>query len=162
MSGLRIAIIGNSGSGKSTLARRLADEHKIETIDLDEVYWLPDQPGVARSPADAEAVLRSRLKEHSGWVIEGCYETLIGAIEDLNPSLIWLEPGEETCRQHCRERPWEPHKYPSKEAQDANLELLLDWVSDYYQRDGAMSFKAHDAFFQAWTGDKEKLSRADG
>ena len=27
-------------------------------------------------------------------------------------------------------RPWEPHKYPSKEAQDANLALLIGWIRE--------------------------------
>jgi hypothetical protein len=28
-------------------------------------------------------------------------------------------------------RPWEPHKYLSKEAQDANLEMLMGWIRAY-------------------------------
>lgn len=139
----------------------MAEEGKLTTIDLDEVYWLPDQPGVARPSEDSEVILRERLQDLSGWIIEGCYETLIESIADLEPTLLWLEPGEEACLTHCRERPWEPHKYPSKQAQDANLQMLLDWVSDYYRRDGAMSFKAHEALFNTWTGEKEKLTSAD-
>ncbi|MCR9279679.1 MAG: hypothetical protein NXH85_17105 [Pseudomonadaceae bacterium] len=158
MNSKRFAIIGNSGSGKSTLAKWMAEQYNLEAIDLDEVYWLPDQPGVARPGEDSEAMLRERLQHLSGWIIEGCYETLIDSVADLEPTLIWLEPGEEACRRHCQERPWEPHKYPSKQAQDANLPMLLDWVSDYYRRDGAMSFKAHEAFFQGWSGAKKQLT----
>ena len=152
---MRYAIIGNSGSGKSTLARQLGQSIGVTPIDLDEIYWESDQPGVARDLAVAEQLLRERLDGQEGWIIEGCYDDLIGSVLDLNPQLIWLDPGKAVCLQHCRERPWESHKYPSKSAQDRNLPMLLQWVSDHYSRTGAMSYHAHKQLFEQFSGSKE-------
>ena len=159
---MRYAIFGNAGSGKSSLARRLGIALGVTPIDLDEIFWEPDRPGVRRDAAAARDDLLLRLGERTRWVVEGCYEELIVSLIDLRPTLIWIEPGEARCLAHCRERPWEPHKYPSKEAQDKNLPMLLAWVSDYYRRDGPMSYAAHEAFFDAYGGPKRRIQAGDG
>jgi hypothetical protein len=84
---------------------------------------------------------------------------LIAAALPFGPRLILLDPGEDQCLANCRARPWEPHKYPSREEQDANLESLLAWVSAYYTRDGDMSMTAHRALFEAHEGPKTELLR---
>lgn len=148
----RIAILGNSGSGKSTLARRVTRGTDVRPIDLDEIYWKPDLPGVRRDPERARADLLARLDGHTAWVIEGCYEELIAHVLDREPMLVWLDPGVDVCQAHCRSRPWEPHKYASPEAQDRNLEMLLEWVADHYRRSGAMSYAAHRNLFDGYVG----------
>lgn len=55
----------------------------------------------------------------------------------MRPELIFLNPGVEACVRHCRARPWESHKYPTRDAQDANLAMLIDWVRSYPSRDDA-------------------------
>jgi hypothetical protein len=55
-------------------------------------------------------------------------------------------------------RPWEPHKYPSKEAQDKNLEMLRAWIRDYEVRDDEFSLAAHRALFDGFKGEKVELS----
>jgi adenylate kinase family enzyme len=157
---MRYAIIGNSGSGKSTLARRLASAIGVDPIDLDAVYWEPERPGVRRDPVEAEADLLGRLEGHRCWIVEGCYEELVEPLLKWQPMLLWLEPGEATCIQHCRQRPWEPHKYASREAQDQNLAMLLQWVADYYHREGPMSYSAHEWLFTHYIGSKKRLQDA--
>jgi hypothetical protein len=46
-------------------------------------------------------------------------------IMPLANELIYLNPTTQQCIENARNRPWEPHKYESKEKQDANLELLI-------------------------------------
>jgi hypothetical protein len=60
---------------------------------------------------------------------------------------------------HARARPWEPHKYASKEAQDANLDMLLGWIADYPSREGPLGRAAHEALFEGFTGRKERRVR---
>ncbi len=157
---MRIAIIGNSGSGKSVLARRLSGG-LTPVLDLDTLAWEPGQVAVARDPALATADLESFCLEHEDWVVEGCYGSLIQASLRQDSELIFLDPGAETCLRHCRNRPWEPHKYASREEQDRHLEFLRGWVSDYYRRDGEMSHRAHLALFEAHGGAKRRLARAE-
>ena len=59
---------------------------------------------------------------------------------------------------NARARPWEPHKYASREEQDASLEFLLGWIRDYATRDDVFSLAAHRALFDAFAGDKIELT----
>jgi adenylate kinase family enzyme len=153
---MRIAILGNSGSGKSTLARWLAEQSRAGLLDLDTVAWEPDQ--VLRTPEAAAADVRHFCSNQENWIVEGCYRSLVNAALGYHPLLLFMNPGEEVCLSNCRARPWEKHKYASKEQQDERLAFLLSWVSDYYRRDGDMSLKQHRACFDAYGGAKEELS----
>lgn len=156
---MRFAILGNSGSGKSTLARWLAESADLAVLDLDSVAWEPNRPAIQRPVAHAEADVVAFCAHHARWVVEGCYGNLIDAVLPFQPLLVFLNPGLEGCTANCLDRPWEPHKYSSKQDQDANLAFLLSWVADYYTRDGPMSLQAHRAVFAGYTGRKVELRR---
>ncbi|MEQ1908164.1 MAG: shikimate kinase [Vicinamibacterales bacterium] len=157
---MRIAIIGNSGSGKSTLARWLAVRTGAPLLDLDTVAWVPGQIAVPRSTDEAENEVRAFCSGHQNWVVEGCYANLVNAALAFSPRLLFLNPGEEQCIANCRARPWEPHKYDSKEEQDTRLPFLLSWVGEYYRRDGEMSLAGHVALFASYIGPKHELRTA--
>lgn len=152
----RIAILGNSGSGKSTLAAALSAESATPVLDLDAIYWEPKKIAVPRPPEAVLADLNAFCMGSKGWIVEGCYGDLISAVLRWDPELVFVNPGEEVCLRHCRARPWEPAKYASKAEQDAKLDFLLGWVSDYYKRDGTMSLKGHRAVFDAYAGPKRE------
>jgi adenylate kinase family enzyme len=158
---LRLLIFGNSGAGKSTLALRLAHEHAIAHLDLDTLAWLPGAPPrrrpLAEAGADIDAFIDANAR--SGWVIEGCYTDLLQHAAHHCTRMIFLNPGIEACVANCRARPWEPHKYPSREAQDANLPMLLDWVRDYATRSDTFSLAAHRALFEAFSGARHEIDR---
>ncbi len=156
---LRIVVIGNSGSGKSTLAAALASEHELEHLDLDTLAWQPTQPP-ERAPIEvAEKALRSFTTRSEQWVAEGCYADLIALLLPQATLFIFLDRPVEACQKNARARPWEPHKYASKEAQDANLQMLLDWIAGYPEREGVLGRQAHEALFLAFPG--KKLRRLD-
>ncbi|HEU5136855.1 MAG TPA: hypothetical protein VFU13_17035 [Steroidobacteraceae bacterium] len=154
---MRVAILGNSGSGKSTLACSLATRSGAALLDLDTVMWEPGQIAVARSPDAAKADVRAFCTRHEHWVVEGCYASLVNEALNASPFLLFLNPGVEQCLANCRVRPWEPHKYPSKQEQDERLAFLLSWVREYYTRTDDMSLMAHRACFDAYSGAKEEL-----
>jgi hypothetical protein len=77
---------------------------------------------------------------------------------DFAPRLVFLNPGEAQCLANCRARPWEPHKYASKQEQDERLPFLLSWVSQYYVRDEDMSLSAHRALFHTYSGPRIELT----
>jgi adenylate kinase family enzyme len=154
---MRIAIIGNSGSGKSTLARNIATCHALVSLDLDTLAWEAGKIAVARDEADAIADVRNFCATHDRWVIEGCYANLVRATFAFSPQLIFIDPGVDACIANCRARPWEPHKYKSKQEQDEKLEFLIEWVRAYYTRDGDLSLAAHQALFDEYHGAKHKL-----
>lgn len=158
---VRVAIIGNSGSGKSTLARVLA-AGVVPVLDLDTVAWKPGEIAVPQEPVVARAQLDAFCLAHADWIIEGCYAGLVGAALEHAPQLVFLDPGRAACQANCRARPWEPHKYASPAEQDARLAALLDWVAEYYTREGDMSFAAHRALFDAYGGPKQHLVTLPG
>ena len=153
-----ILVVGNSGSRKSTLARRLAGEHGLTHLDLDPFAWLPTEPPTRMALEEAERQIRSALADTEGWVVEGCYADLLGLLADEATELIFLDLPVEVCQSHARSRPWEPHKYPSKEAQDANLSMLLEWIAAYPERDGALGRAAHLELFDRFGGQKRRVT----
>jgi adenylate kinase family enzyme len=158
---MRVAIVGNSGSGKSTLAGQIASAHAITPLDLDTVAWEPGKIAVARPAEAAAADITTFCSSQDRWVVEGCYAALVsGALEPL-PILLFIDPGVDACLANCRRRPWEPHKYASKDEQDQQLEFLLSWVREYYTRDGDLSLAAHQALFDGYRGAKLRLSHHD-
>lgn len=157
---MRFAILGNSGSGKTTLARWLAESANLAVLDLDSVAWQPNEPAVQRPSDLAEADVAAFCAARTRWVVEGCYANLVEVALRFEPHLVFLNPGLQLCTAHCYNRPWEPRKYPSRQAQDANLEFLISWVAGYYTRDGPMSLRAHRGVFAGYSGRKSELQRA--
>jgi adenylate kinase family enzyme len=155
---MRIAIVGNSGSGKSTLAHQLETMYSLAKLDLDTVAWEPDKIAARRDHAVAIADVVKFCDSNQHWVAEGCYASLVQAALQRRPMLVFMEPGVENCLANCRLRPWEPHKYKSKEEQDAKLGFLLSWVSEYYGREDDQSLAAHQALFDGYRGPKRKFT----
>ena len=150
----KIIIFGNSGAGKSTLAKKLQIKFNLKHLDLDTLAWsessIPTRKPLAESINDIDTF----LSEASNWVIEGCYVDLLEYVSKHASELIFLNPATEVCIEHCRSRPWEPHKYDSKEEQDKNLNMLIDWVKDYDSREDEFSLKSHLELFESFQGNK--------
>lgn len=155
----RIIIFGNSGSGKSTLAKALSSIHQAVHLDLDAIAWEADQPGVRADFEESKRDLIRFIETANSWVIEGCYSELLAAAAAYCTELIFLNPGVEACVENCKARLWEPHKYPSPEAQDANLEMLIEWVKEYETRDDEFSLQQHRKLFDSHAGRKVEYHR---
>lgn len=150
----RIVIFGNSGSGKSSLAKALAARHGVEHLDLDVIAWEPERPGVRADAVESERALLRFVEASDGWVIEGCYSGLLGVAAAHCTEMIFLNPGVEACVENCGVRPWEPHKYETREAQGANLRMLIEWVREYETREDEFSLREHRRLFDAHRGPK--------
>ena len=129
-------------------------------LDLDTVYWLPGQ-AVERPSAERVALVRDFCQSNPPWIVEGCYADLIEAALPFGPELIFLDPGVEVCQAHCRNRPFESHKFATKEDQDRHLAFLLGWVEGYYERDDTMSLAAHRGMFEGYAGPKRRITEPD-
>ena len=154
----RILIFGNSGSGKSTLARALSHQLQAEHLDLDVVAWRKDQPTVRADFEDSRRELLGFIEKFDQWVIEGCYSTLLREAAAHCTEMIFLNPGIEACMENCRNRPWEPHKYASSEAQNANLEMLIEWVREYETREDEFSLREHRNLYDQHQGRKVEVT----
>ena len=150
----KVLIFGNSGSGKSTLARQLCEKERLEHLDLDSLAWLATKPP-SRMPLDDSArQINDFIDRHDSWVVEGCYTDLLEiALPEAN-ELIFMNLPVSACILNAKNRPWEPHKYESKEAQDANLEMLTDWIAQYETREDTFSKKSHAVMYESFKGMK--------
>ena len=153
----RVLIFGNSGSGKSTLAKRLANSDGLAHLDLDSLAWQayePPKPPERMPLNEAEHSLKTFIQDKQNWVIEGCYTDLLQLLVGNVTELIFMNLPVDLCIENAKQRPWEPHKYPTKQAQDANLSMLVEWIAQYDLRDDTFSRRAHEDFYSAFQGKK--------
>jgi adenylate kinase family enzyme len=155
----RFVVIGNSGSGKSTLAQRLAAAHRLAHLDLDIVAWVPEaRPPQRRAVAESAVEIGAFLAQGEAWIVEGCYADLVALVVPQCTQLLFLDPGADACVANACARPWEPHKYATKEEQDAGLDFLVGWIRDYDTRTDVFSRAAHRALFDGFAGRKTRLA----
>ncbi len=154
----KVLIFGNSGSGKSTLAKALQDTDGLAHLDLDTLAWLPTSEPERRPLSESKADIDAFREAHEDWVIEGCYADLIELAVPHATELFFMDLSVEDCKANARRRPWEPHKYATRESQDANLPMLLDWIAQYEEREGPFSRAAHLSLFEGFTGKKTRFT----
>ncbi|KEI72241.1 shikimate kinase [Endozoicomonas elysicola] len=150
----KIVIFGNSGSGKSTLAKTLCRSESLQHLDLDSLAWKAVSPPERKSIAESRQEIEAFVSLNKSWVIEGCYSDLLALVMPFSSEIIFLDLPVEACIANARKRTWEPHKYESKEAQDANLNMLVDWIAQYPHRSDTFSRSSHEALFNGYSGRK--------
>lgn len=168
----KIIVFGNSGSGKSTLAKKIAAEKGIAHLDLDTTAWLATSPPQRKSLLASSIEIDSFTQKHSNWIIEGCYSDLLELLtlhasdknvtdksKILASEIIFLDLSVENCILNAQSRPWEPHKYPSKQAQDDNLAMLIDWIKAYETRTDTFSKQAHQKLYDNFAGKKSIINK---
>jgi len=158
----KIIVFGNSASGKSSLAKKLSLIHSIAHLDLDILAW---QEGIdvpqRRSLEESQKAMDRFINANEEWVIEGCYSDLLSLISNRANQAYFLNLPLEACIDNAKKRPWEPHKYESKQAQDANLGMLIDWIRAYEERTDSFSREAHMALYDSFSGQKTILISND-
>ncbi len=97
------------------------------------------------------------MAENNAWVIEGCYADLLQLASKQADHAIFMNLPVLLCQQNAKSRPWEPHKYNSKAAQDANLPMLLDWIAAYVERTDEFSYQAHALLYNQFHGSKQQI-----
>jgi adenylate kinase family enzyme len=150
----KVVIFGNSGSGKSILATELALKNQLAHLDLDTIAWKASETPERQTILESSKSINDFLIAQHNWVIEGCYADLLAIVTPKADQVIFLNLPVSACVANAKNRPWEPHKYKSKEAQDENLDMLIDWVSQYTSRNDTFSKVAHEKLFEEFQGKK--------
>lgn len=154
----KILIFGNSGSGKSTLAKHLKKSAGLAHLDLDTLAWEQTTPPQRKTLEDSWKQINQFITLNTSWVIEGCYTDLLALIKAYSSEIIFMNLPVEACISNAKIRPWEPHKYDSKEAQDKNLVMLIKWIEAYPQRNDTFSESAHKKFYEEFIGKKRMIT----
>lgn len=150
----KILVFGNSGSGKSTFSKQIARKLGLAHLDLDVLAWLPTDPPKRMPIEESKEKINDFIAEHESWVVEGCYTDLLELLKHEASEVVFMDLTVEQCIANAKSRPWEPHKYASKEAQDANLNMLIDWIKDYKLRSDSFSYESHRRFYESFLGKK--------
>ncbi len=154
----KVLVFGNSASGKSTLAKQLASTENLAHLDLDLLAWQATNPPTRTPLTESTQAIEHFMQQHHSWVIEGCYSDLLAIAEQESTDVIFMNLAVADCITNAKNRPWEPHKYESKALQDANLNMLIEWISQYELRDDTFSKAAHLDFYQNYSGNKKCLT----
>ncbi len=156
MTSKKIVVFGNSGSGKSTLAKNMCASQRLAHLDLDTLAWLPTNPPERSSLEQSSEAIDAFISSNPNWVIEGCYADLLALVLTEATEIIYMDLPVSLCIENARNRPWEPHKYETKEAQDSNLEMLITWIGEYPSRADEFSASAHQKLFAEYMGKKTR------
>ena len=166
----KVLIFGNSSSRKSTLAKRLIEKDDLLHLHLDTIAWRKVEPSCNEPPIRMpltesgrliQAFTQSAEERNLGWVIEGCYTDLLELTKSAANEIIFLNLSIDECLQNAMARPWEPHKYESKEQQDANLSMLVAWIKEYESRTDGFSLMAHQQFYENFGGVKKMVTKRE-
>ena len=157
----KVVIFGNSASGKSTLAKQLCESEKLAHLDLDRHAWTIASPPERKPLSESRQEIEQFTALNPSWVIEGCYSDLIEMVLPKSSEIIFLDISVKDCIANAKNRPWEPHKYESKEAQDANLEMLIDWIARYSERNDTFSSASHEQLFNNYSGKKTRYTNIE-
>ncbi|TAF08068.1 MAG: NACHT domain-containing protein [Nostocales cyanobacterium] len=153
----RFLIFGNSGSGKSTLAQKLVLDLNIPVLDLDTIVWEKNQIAIRRDHEDVSHDLQDFITNHTSWVIEGSYSTLITIALEFATEIYFLNPGIDKCLENNRYRPWEAHKFKSPLEQAEMFEFLNSWIQQYTVRNDEFGYSSHRAIFEEFKGKKHEI-----
>lgn len=149
---MKVVIFGNSGSGKSTLAKVYSNKYKLAHLDLDVLAWKDTMPPERQEFKSTAIEIDNFKRKNKGWVIEGCYSDLLRYSMRDATEIVFLNPGVEACIVNAKARPWEEHKYSTKEAQDKNLSMLIEWIRQYPYREDEFSLNAHLKLYNEFIG----------
>lgn len=154
----KVLIFGNSGSGKSTLAKKLCVSANLSHLDLDTLAWKSTLPPERKPLMESELEISRFINTNEEWVIEGCYSDLLEMALPSSSEIVFMNLPIKLCIENAGKRPWEPHKYESKEAQDNNLEMLIGWISQYSERNDTFSEVAHKDLYEKYSGKKRAVT----
>ncbi|MEW6404240.1 MAG: AAA family ATPase [Chloroflexota bacterium] len=152
----RIVIIGNSGSGKTHLGQILSSCFGYRLIHLDTLFWEPGGFNIKRSNEIVYAEI-ARIRQTKTWIVEGVFGELAKEFCVCADTLIWLDQDWETCSRSLLQRGPESSKQLDKQSAEENFQNLLQWASEYWQRETPSSYRGHLLLFERFNNDKIRL-----
>jgi len=153
----RSIIIGNSGSGKTYLAEQLATRLSANVVHLDALYWEPGGFSKKRRKEIIAAEIKV-LKASKDWIVEGVFGELALQFAENAQHLIWLDMDWDYCKTNLLARGSESGKQLVPVKAEQHFRELLDWASQYWNREDLRSHSGHQSIFEDFDHWKIKLA----
>ena len=153
----KILIIGNSGSGKSWLSEQLSRKLELEEINLDSIVWEPGGYNRKRSAGAIESEM-VRIQSRHRWVVEGVFGALAEQLIHSADTLLFLDLDWSVCERSLRARGSESSKQLDAEQAEKNFNELLQWASEYSERESKSSWQFHQQLFTDFHGKKIRFT----
>ncbi len=118
------------------------------------IAWISATPPARAPLQEPNKKIEEFANANESWVIEGSYTDLMDIVSTLANEIIFLNLSIEQCIENAKNRPWEPHKYKTRSAQNSNLDMLINWIKEYNERDDNFSFNSHMEFYNKFKGKK--------
>ena len=151
-----ILIFGNSGSGKTWLASELSGSTKA-CYSLDDIFW--ELGGYNKKNSENEVSKDIQvIKNQSQWVVEGVFGHLLAELITLADVVIFLDLSWDDCKKALLCRGSESSKQLDKAKAESNFQDLLDWTSNYSNRDTKASHEFHEFLYNQFDKEKYKLA----
>ncbi len=90
----KIVITGTSGCGKTFLGKRFTEFFGRGSVDLDDLYWLPNWS--PRSEEEFYSLIQQEISSDA-WIICGNYSRAKQAVWEQADMIIWLDLPFSTC-----------------------------------------------------------------
>lgn len=150
---MNIVIIGNSGSGKTWLAEQLRSRIDTSVVHLDDLFWEPGGFDKKRRRESIEYLIR-KSQESTPWIAEGVFGELALYYSDTADLLVWLDLSWSVCKRRLMCRGSESKKQHHRLQSEKGLAELLQWASQYTQREDLRSYQGHKEIFVKFAGNK--------
>ena len=99
--GNKIMIAGCPGCGKSSLARDLHEKTGLPLVQLDKIWWKPDQTHITREEFDSRL---QKILHGEKWIVDGDYSRTYELRISACDTIIFLDFSEEACMAGIQER----------------------------------------------------------
>lgn len=157
---MKLIIIANSGSGKTWLASRLSAATKAAVVHLDEIFWQPGGFDHKRSREEVDRLI-SETRQATAWIVEGVFGEIAEKYFEKAELFIWLDIEWEVCKARLLGRGSENKRHLERPQSEKGVRELIQWASNYYDRDGQRSFAGHKSLFDRFPRKKKRIKSQD-
>jgi len=126
-------------------------------VHLDDFFWEPGGFDKKRSVEQVELLIQ-QSKNGASWIAEGVFGELAEHYLDDAMFLVWLDIDWPLCKKRLQERGSESKRHLGRQQSKEGLLRLLEWASNYYDRQDLRSYEGHKALFEKFSGKKAYLN----
>jgi len=121
----------------------------------EEVLYKPCAFPIALYPSSIHPIKQS--KDRASWIAKGVFGELADHFLETAKLLVWLDIEWLVCKKCLEEKGSESKRHLGREQSKEGLLRLVEWASQYYDREDLRSYKGHKALLDEFSRKKAHL-----